>query len=136
MSIKTRPIISTPIFCKLLLAQIALVAIIQLLPQIRTGHPASLDILKLVRAEALPWLRLLLGLFCIFQLLSFDLSPAKGQTRWVAFRRSMSLATLQAAEVLFNKTAVPISRRERWQSASIALYFAGLFLILLAKNSG
>ena len=109
-------------------------AIVQLLPQIRTVHPASVEILKMVRAEALPWLRLLLGLFCVFQLLSFDLSPAKGETRWVAFRHSMHLATLQAMEVLFNKTPVPISRRERWQSAGIALCFAGLFLILLAKN--
>ena len=90
----------------------------------------------MVRAEALPWLRLLLVLFCVFQLLSFDLSPAEDETRWVAFRHSLHLATLQAMEVLFNKKPVPIAHRERWQSAGIALCFAVLFLILLAKNLG
>ncbi len=136
MSINMRPIISTPAFYKLLLAQVALIALVQLLPQIGTIHPASVEILKMVRAEALPWLRLLLVLFCVFQLLSFDLSPAKDETRWVAFRHSLHLATLQAMEVLFNKKPVPIAHRERWQSAGIALCFAVLFLILLAKNLG
>jgi hypothetical protein len=126
--------IRTSRFTKLLLFVLLLLAAVFAAPYIGLGRNEEFILYKLLhitRGQVLACLTLLGLLLCLWRVMTFDVARAVDVPFLVSIGRATSRATVQAAATLFAKTEM---RREAMIAATVAVFFALLFLVLLSKT--